>query len=456
MARLPRVLTIAGSDPTAGAGIQADLKTFSCFNVVASSVVAVVTSQNTVGIQAVHPLPPELVALQIDSVVEDVGVDAVKIGMLYAKEIIDVVIEKIRQYSWSLVVLDPVLSSKTGHKLLADDAYDSLKELMKYAFVVTPNVREAELLSGLGGRSQEDMVKCAEEILKLGPRNVVITGGHYPSSGKVLDRLYTERREAVKLEDEKLESENTHGTGCVYSSALTCYLALGYDVVTAFKKAHFFTKSAILHGVRHGKNFGMVDPVGEVRLQAERYFVLSEVKQAVSEVLEKQHLFRSFCPEVGMNVAMSLERAKAPSDVCAVDGRIVKTGKGLKRVGDVEFGASKHLARLLLAYKQFNDKVNAVLNLAYSPDLVSAMQDLGLTCAFVDREKEPKEVAEVEGSSMSWVVKECYEKYGFLPAVIYDAGAKGKEAMVRLFAESATKAVLLAEKAVEKALSKKQ
>ena len=172
-------LTIAGSDSGGGAGIQADLKTFQELDVFGMSVLTAVTAQNTMGVQAVHPIPPEFIAKQIDSVATDIGVDALKTGMLFSAEIIEVVSEKIKEYQWNNVIVDPVMIAKGGASLLQKEAVEALKKhLLPYAFIVTPNIPEAEELTGMVIKTNQDKKEASKRIMDFGVKNVIIKGGH--------------------------------------------------------------------------------------------------------------------------------------------------------------------------------------------------------------------------------------------------------------------------------------
>jgi hydroxymethylpyrimidine/phosphomethylpyrimidine kinase len=243
---MKRALTIAGSDSGGGAGIQADLKTFAARGVYGMSVLTAITAQNTVGVQGVHELPPEFVALQIDSVMTDIGADAVKTGMIANSAIIAVVAQKMRQYQVEHLVVDPVMVAKGGDALLRPEAMQALMELlMPLAEVVTPNAHEAEALIGAPLRTLEDMQRAAEAIRKLGARNVVIKGGHVEAfPGEAVDVLY-DGRAFTLLRAERIASAHTHGTGCTFASAIAAELAKGASVEDAARAAKQFVTEAI-------------------------------------------------------------------------------------------------------------------------------------------------------------------------------------------------------------------
>jgi len=255
-----RVLSVAGSDPGGGAGIQADLKTVTVLGGFGMSVVTAITVQNTLGVQDVYPLPPDLVSRQFDALAGDIGIDAVKTGMLPNREIMAVVIRKIREYHLTRVVVDPVLAAKRGEVLMGAETISMLREeLLPRALVVTPNVPEAELLSGLIIASREDMKKAALIIYQTGVGNVVIKGGHLPGSREYsLDILY-DGHDFAEFSAPRIDTRDTHGTGCTYASAIATLLARGSSMREAVSGAKEYVTVAIRHGWRLGGGQGPVN-----------------------------------------------------------------------------------------------------------------------------------------------------------------------------------------------------
>ena len=212
-----KVLTIAGSDSGGGAGIQADLKTFQELNVYGMSAITAVTAQNTMGVQGVHPIPAEFVAKEIDSVTQDIGVDAIKTGMLFSTDIIEVVSGKIKQYDWKKVVVDPVMIAKGGASLLQHEAISAVKKyLLPLAYIVTPNIPEAEELTGIRILTQADKLEAAKRLMDLGVKNVVIKGGHDLDIDESIDLLF-DGEHSYAFTSKRLGTKNTHGTGCTFS-----------------------------------------------------------------------------------------------------------------------------------------------------------------------------------------------------------------------------------------------
>ncbi|PWI57438.1 bifunctional hydroxymethylpyrimidine kinase/phosphomethylpyrimidine kinase [Sulfoacidibacillus thermotolerans] len=248
-------MTIAGSDSGGGAGIQADLKTFQMLGVFGVSALTAVTAQNTLGVQGIYNLPPDFVRQQIDSIVTDIGVDAVKTGMLSQPEIIETVVMAVKHYRIEKLIVDPVMIAKGGARLLAPNAESALREqLLPIAYVVTPNIPEAEVLTGRRILSIEEMREAAKRICDLGAQRVVIKGGHMPGPESI-DVIY-DGIEFEELHSVRVETKNTHGTGCTFSSALTAWLARGQDFFAAVHSAKQFISAAIAGAIPLGEGHG--------------------------------------------------------------------------------------------------------------------------------------------------------------------------------------------------------
>ncbi|KAB8177342.1 bifunctional hydroxymethylpyrimidine kinase/phosphomethylpyrimidine kinase [Microbispora catharanthi] len=252
----PRVLTIAGSDSGGGAGIQADLKTMLALGVHGMSVIAAVTAQNSLGVQGYWELPPEAVRAQLDSVLGDIGAQAIKTGMLASSVLVETVAEVLAGVT-APVVVDPVGVSKHGDSLLAPEAVETVKSvLLPTATVVTPNLWEVEQLTGVKVEDEDDLPRAAEAVLTLGPKWALIKGGHLP--GEPVD-LLTDGSSAHRFTAERHDNRHTHGTGCTLASAIASYLALGDDVPGAVRRAKEYVTGAIAHGFPLGAGIGPVD-----------------------------------------------------------------------------------------------------------------------------------------------------------------------------------------------------
>lgn len=248
--RYPRVLSIAGSDSGGGAGIQADLKTFAALGCFGMTAITALTAQNTLGVRSIHAVPLEHLADQINAVVEDIGADAVKIGMLHSADTVRTVATALRRHGLEKVVLDPVMVATSGAKLIDDQAIAVLvQELFPLATLVTPNLDEAALLVKRPLNSEADMEAAARELLARGARAVLVKGGHLPSS-QVSDLLLVAGGEPHWMRAPRIITPNTHGTGCTLSSAIASHLALGADLEEAVDRARAFVREALEGGAR--------------------------------------------------------------------------------------------------------------------------------------------------------------------------------------------------------------
>jgi hydroxymethylpyrimidine/phosphomethylpyrimidine kinase len=261
---MKRVLTIAGSDSGGGAGIQADLKTFAAHGVYGTSAITALTAQNTRGVTGVHVVPAEFVTLQIEAVASDIGCDAVKTGMLATAAIVEAVAAAVESLDLPNLVVDPVMVAKGGDRLIDDDAVHTMRvALLRLARVVTPNLPEAEVLSGLSIQSLDDMREAGHRILRLGPRAVIVKGGHLgsPTSPDLLISLDGE----TMLDGPRLSVASTHGTGCTFASAIAARLAIGDALEDAARRAKAYVAGAMQHGIAVGAGHQPLDHFWQTR-----------------------------------------------------------------------------------------------------------------------------------------------------------------------------------------------
>jgi hydroxymethylpyrimidine/phosphomethylpyrimidine kinase len=253
---IPKALTIAGSDSGGGAGIQADLKTFSAFRVFGMSVITAVTAQNSLGVQGVENLPPAFVAQQLRSVLEDFGADAAKCGMLSTAPIIEAVAAGLTERRIEKLVVDPVMVAKSGDRLLEPEARAALADrILPLALLVTPNLPEAEVLAGMRVAEPEDMEEAARRIHTMGPRYVLVKGGHL--KGDATDLLWN-GRDFTRFSTPRMDSQNTHGTGCTFSAAIVAGLARGQALGDAIRSAKAYVTRAIREGFQAGRGVGQL------------------------------------------------------------------------------------------------------------------------------------------------------------------------------------------------------
>jgi hydroxymethylpyrimidine/phosphomethylpyrimidine kinase len=264
------ILTIAGSDSSGGAGIQADLKTFSALGCYGMSVITALTAQNTSSVDAIHAVPAKFVGQQIDAIFSDIEVAAIKIGMLHNIDIIEIVANKIKARPYNIpIVLDPVMVAKSGDTLLESDAIEFLlNKLVPLVTIITPNLPEAQLLLNKKIESRDDIKKAAKELCQKTLQAVLIKGGHLRDNDKCTDCLYVKAIDRIYwYEAERIKTQNTHGTGCTLSSAIASFLALGYSLYEAVAKAKVYLSEAILAGSKFtlGHGYGPVQHFHEFR-----------------------------------------------------------------------------------------------------------------------------------------------------------------------------------------------
>ena len=425
---MKRILTIAGSDSGGGAGIQADLKAITVLGGYGMSVLTALTAQNTMGVRAVHEVPASFVEEQIDAVLSDIGADAIKTGMLANAEIIKVVVRKIKQYRMKKVVVDPVMVAKGGASLLRKEAEETLiRDLIPLALLVTPNLHEASVLTGLKIKSIEEMKRAARSIFEMGPRYVVVKGGHL--KGEAIDLLF-DGRNFVEIRAPRIETKNTHGTGCTFASAITTFIARGDSVPEAVRKAKTFITLAIQSGLAIGKGTGPTNPFAYVLREMERYPVIQELKKAL-ETLKQRHL-GLLIPEVSSNLGYALPGAEGAEDVAAFPGRIIRLRDTVASLSDPEFGASQHIAKIILTVMNFDAEYGSAMNIRYSRENVARLRRKGFLVGHFDRKREPRQVKEKEGSSLEWGVQDVLRRLKRVPDFIYDEGDVGKEPMIRV------------------------
>jgi hydroxymethylpyrimidine kinase/phosphomethylpyrimidine kinase len=445
---MKRILTIAGSDSGGGAGIQADLKAINLLGGYGMSVLTALTAQNTVGVQGIHEIPASFVEKQIDSVLSDIGADAVKTGMLANGEIIEIVSKKIKQYKVEKLVVDPVMVAKSGDPLLQKEAQVVLiKRLIPLSMVVTPNLLEASILTGSKVRSLEEMRKAALKIYALGAKNVIIKGGHL--KGKAIDLLY-DGEKYEEVEGPRIKTKNTHGTGCTFASAIATLLARGDDVSEAVRKAKIFITMAIRSSLNLGKGIGPTNPSAYVLKEMERYRVIQELKKAID--ILKEGKLGYLIPEVSSNLGFALPNAGGIGDIAAFPGRIIRYKDAMATLSDPEFGASQHIAHIILTVMGFDPEYCSAMNIRYSKANIALIRGKGFFVGHFNRRFEPKRMKQKEGSSLEWGVEEVLKRLRQVPDFIYDEGDVGKEPMIRVLGRNPTEVVYK----ILKAFSKRQ
>ena len=423
---MANALTIAGSDSVGGAGLQADLKAFEALGVHGCSVVTCVTSQNTKRVSSIFPIPSAEVANQLLSVLEDVKLDAVKTGMLYSADIVKTVSTHLRGVRAPIVV-DPVMAATTGGELHVEGFAEALmSRLLPMAALVTPNIPEAERLSGVKVKDERSAKRAAREIMGLGPDAVLVKGGHLKGPDAA-DFLCWDGR-IIKVISPRLDVE-VHGTGCAFASLIAGNLALGLELEDAVRTSKSMIFKAVLAREKVGLGVPCANPLAVLRIEAQKASMLQELEEAASRL--EQVMDSTLIPEVGTNMGFAVLGALEPDEVAAFDGRVVRCGTKARRIGCARFGASKHVARIVLAASSRDPEARCALNIKYSEDNLALCRRAKLSVTSFDRAREPKGV-----SSMTWGVLDAIDRRGSVPDIIFDRGGVGKEPMIRLLGGS--------------------
>lgn len=426
-------LSIAGSDPSGGAGIQADVKSFSYLGLHGATAITCVTAQNTMQVKKIHRLPVEVIENQIDVLFEDFSIDAVKTGMLYDEEIIELVSKKIIKYHLSPVV-DPVMVATSGDVLSRNTFVTSFKKyLMPKTFLLTANIPEACELTGVKIKTIDDVKKTCKKLYGFGQKYVLVKGGHLDMTDAI-DVLY-DGKKFYEFSLPRISNKKAHGSGCSLSAVIAGLLALGETPVDAVRKAKSIIWSMINEGYSPGKGSDVLNHSCRILLPIN--FLTTDYVSVWIELRDAIETLTSFLPpsfisEVGMNFAYALKNAKKLEDVCAVDGRIIKANNKVKLCGDIDFGVSKHVASIVLAAMSFNKNIRCVINIRYSKNNLGLCKKVGFRIGSFDRKNEPSKVK----STMEWGTRQAISKLGFVPDVIYDTGGIGKEPMIRVLGKN--------------------
>ncbi len=425
-------MTIAGSDSSAGAGIQADIKTFSALGVYGTTVITTLTAQNTSTISDIQVVPPKFFKNQLVTTLEDIQPHVIKIGVLYSKSIINIVKNILKNYK-NPIVVDPVLYSGTGVKLLDDDSYKLFKkEIIPLAYLITPNLMEAELISKISITNKHDMIKAASAIFKLGASNIIIKGGHSGrNDGKVVDLLFKDKNmKPHHIVHERLKIGETHGTGCNFSAAIASFLAKGYDISESFQLANSYVHEALKNSMKIGGGVLVTNPLYNMYKNSEKFKVVIELQDSVT-TLEKMDNFFQLIPETKTNFVYSLEKPRDLNDIAGVLGRVTNLGIHIRTPNLIQFGASIHVSNALLTANKYNSLLRSAINIRNNQKIIKICEN-NFKCSRYFRSKEPEQVKKLEGASIKWGVSEAF-RHRHDVEVIYHHGDIGKEPMVIVF-----------------------
>jgi hydroxymethylpyrimidine kinase / phosphomethylpyrimidine kinase / thiamine-phosphate diphosphorylase len=427
-------LTIAGSDSSGGAGIQADMKTMSALGIYSCTVITAITAQNTLNVDHIFPLSADIIKKQIMSVLSDIPIHAIKIGMVYNNEIITAVSDILKN-SKIPIVLDPIISAGTGARLLEQEFLSDFKiKLLPFCDVVTPNLHEAEKLSGIKIKNENDIKNTALKIQKLGAKNVVVKGGHFKNNEKVIvDTILNERGKFTLIKNPRMKIVEMHGSGCNFSAALTAFLAMKFPMVIACLMANKYVHNSIVNTVKIGKGIPVNNPISLMYEESCRYKVINELANAVDQLTSTKN-FEKLIPESQSNIVYAIPNANNIDDVAGVNGRIVKAGDRSVPTSGIKFGASRHVASSILEYMKTNQLVRSALNIKNEKRILDKCNRL-FRVTHYERKWEPKTIKSREGRSISWGVTTALSKNPDAD-IIYHTGDMGKEPMIIIFGQN--------------------
>ena len=431
--RPPVALTVAGSDSGGGAGIQADLKTFEACGAFGTSAVTSVTAQHTRGVESTHQLPTPEISAQIDAVLDDFDVRAVKTGMLGTGEVVDLVGE----YAPDLpnLVVDPVMVATSGDRLLERDAERAYEDVLSEATLVTPNTEEAAVLTDVAPETADDAQRAGKRLVEMGADAALVTGGHVEAENDdVVDVLVTAET-VERFRHERVDGTATHGSGCTLSSAIAARLAHGDDLGTAVASGVDLLARAVRYPLDVGEGPGSVHHLVETRERAARQPTAEAVEGIVEAFVERD--VSPLVPEAGMNVVGATPYAERAAETAAVEGRITRTLSGVQPNRGVRFDASSHVARFLVTCRDFDADLRFAVNCRFDDEVAAALDALAGPVVEFDRSEEPPGVKESEGSTQQWGARRAFEREGGTPVAVADHGDMGKEAIVKLLADDA-------------------
>jgi len=411
------ILSIGGSDPSSGAGIQSDIKTFSNHDAYGFTIVTAITSQNTKNVTSIEPVSAKSLMAQLDSILSDFHIDAIKIGMVYDSQIIKVIHSKLRNIRVPIVV-DPIIKSTTDAILLKKSALRDYKKMMvPLADVITPNKFEAKALSGISNTK-----KSAKKIQSMGAKCVIITGAT-SSNGKISDFVLEESREYV-ISGKKIPIKN-HGSGCNYSASIAVSLAKGNTMHNAVKTA----KDYVYQSIKNSKNIGKGVNLTHKNISNG----MRELSDSINNFKQIKNIYKVI-PECQTNFVFAKKNPKNITDVLGISGRLVKSGKEVVTAGEIVCGGSQHVGTAVIQVSKKFPEIRSGLNIKYDPKIISKAKKSRFTVLSYDRSKEPKKSKQKENSSISWGISNCLNAKS--PDVIYHKGDIGKEPMILIFGKN--------------------
>jgi len=424
------ILTIAGSDSGGGAGIQADLKTITVLGGFGMSVITALTAQNTTGVIDIYPVPVSFISAQFKAVAKDIKIDAAKTGMLYNQETAKEVITLLEQYNIKNLVIDPVMVATSGDTLFSGDISSvAVKKFFNLASLVTPNTQEASQLCGIEITSIETMEQAAKAIAKMGTASVLVKGGHMKGEDAV--DIFYDGSSIHHFVSKRYSGDSIHGTGCTLSSAIATFLGQGLNTFEAIKKAKGFITKAIETAAMVGKGHKPANQLAAAQIMLDKENILRELKAAICRFTNSSNA-ASFIPEVQSNIAYSLCNAKTCDDIAGIPGRLIRLEKTVITVSEPMFGASKHIAQIILTAMKYEPSLRSCMNIRYDNNILEKARQKGFIIKSFNRNDEPDMIKQKKGGTMEWGTDMVFQKGLPWPDIIFDIGGVGKEPMIRV------------------------
>ena len=421
------LLSIGGSDPSSGAGIQSDLRIFSTDNVYWLTVITAITGQNTLKFGKVEPVSVNILKNQLQLVFSDFKIDGIKIGMVYDSQIIKTIYQQLKKLKIPIVV-DPVIKSTTGGELLKKSAIkDYQKYIIPLATVITPNKYEAEILSKTKINSKNIPEKTAKVIQKMGAKNVSITGIQ-TNENKISDFIF-EKSEKYVISSNKISKIN-HGSGGNYASAILFSLAKNKSIKESLRFAKQYTYDSIKNAKKIGKGIVITDINKKDSIE-------TELSESIQKFTGIKNIYKNI-PECQTNFVYSKKNPKSIKEILGISGRIVKAGKKVIVAGDLEYGGSKHVATALLTVNKKFPQIQSAINIKYQNTTISKIKKLKFIVSRYDRNQEPIDVKN-KGSTIEWGIKSAIKNLKESPDVIFHIGGFGKEPMIIIFGDTPKK-----------------
>ena len=418
------ILSIGGSDPSSGAGIQSDIRVFSSLGAHTLTAITAITSQNTSKFGTVEPVSPKMLREQLESIFSDFKIDGIKIGMVYNSKIIKVIHQKLKKLKIPIVV-DPVIRSTTGGSLIENSSKkDFQKYIIPLATIITPNKTEAEILTKMKISTKNTPEKVAKEIQNMGAKNVIITG--IEEKNNIVSDFVLEKKSKYIISGGKISKVN-HGSGCTHSAATVYSLAKKKNVKESLNFAKKFTYSSIKNAKKIGKGIVITD------IQSKNG-VEEQLSSAITKFTKIKGIYKNI-PECQTNFVFSKQKPKSTKDILGISGRIVKAGTNVLVTGDLKYGGSKHVATALLAMNKKYPEICSAINLKYQSTTISKIKKTKLKVSSYDRSKEPKHV-KIQGSTIRWGINSAIKNSKKHPDIIFHKGDFGKEPMIIVFGET--------------------